>query len=80
MFISPKLDKEVKVLKSISVCFREPVSCFTEDSVYAIAPLQVDEESCKEFQIHVTTGEGLVRQLHRDDMLMYREYVRNRYM
>lgn len=80
MFVSPKLDEEVKVLKSTCVCFREPVSCFPEDSVYAIAPPRVDEESCKEFQIHVTTGEGLVRQLCRDDMLMYREYVRNRYM
>lgn len=80
MFILPKLDKELKVLKDMSVCFREPVSCFTEDSVYAIAPPLVDEESRKEFQIHVTAGEGQVRQLHRDDMLMYREYVRNRYM
>lgn len=68
------------VLQDVSICFREPVSCFTEDSVYAIAPPQVDEESCKEFQIHVTTGKGQVRQLHRDDMLMYREYIRNRYM
>lgn len=64
----------------MSVGFREPVSCFTEDSVYAITPPQVDEESFKEFQMHVATGEGQVRQLHRDDMLMYREYVRNRYM
>lgn len=80
VFILPKLDKELKGLKDVSICFREPVSCFTEDSVYTIAPPQVDEESRKEFHIHVTTGEGQVRQLHRDDMLMYREYVRNRYM
>lgn len=56
------------------------MSCFPEDSIYAVAPPQVDEESRKELQIHVMTGEGQVRPLRRDDMLMYREYVRNRYM
>lgn len=65
---------------SLFFFYREPVSRFTEDSIYEVAPPQVDEDSCKELQIHVTTGEGQVRPLRRDDVLMYREYVRNRYM
>lgn len=56
------------------------MSRFTEDSIYAVAPPQVDEYGRKELQTHVMTGEGQVRPLCRDDMLMYREYVRNRYM
>ncbi|XP_035535062.1 polyphosphoinositide phosphatase [Morone saxatilis] len=58
----------------------EPVSCFPEDSIYAALPPQVDRDSRDEFESHVMTGQGQVRVLCRDDMLMYREYVKNRYM
>lgn len=60
--------------------FREPVSCFPEDSIYAVSPPQVDRDNRNVFESHVMTGQGHVRALCRDDMLMYREYVKNRYM
>ncbi|TWW68857.1 Polyphosphoinositide phosphatase [Takifugu flavidus] len=74
-----RVDRTEHINLANIICL-EPVSRFPEDSIYAVAPPQVDEESRKELQIHVMTGEGQVRPLRRDDMLMYREYVRNRYM
>uniref|UniRef100_A0A3B5A594 FIG4 phosphoinositide 5-phosphatase n=1 Tax=Stegastes partitus TaxID=144197 RepID=A0A3B5A594_9TELE len=59
---------------------REPVSCFPEDSVYAVCPPQVDRNSHDVFESHVMMGQGQVRALCREDTLMYREYVKNRYM
>lgn len=59
---------------------REPVSCFTEDSIYAVCPPQADRDTRDVFESHVLTGQGQVRALCREDMLMYREYVKNRYM
>ncbi|CAL8318131.1 unnamed protein product [Merluccius merluccius] len=66
----------------ICVCFspREPVSHFQEDSVYATSPPQVDRDSREVFEGHVMTGLGQVRALCREDVLMYREYIKNRYM
>lgn len=58
----------------------EPVSRFTEDSIYAVSPPQVDRDSRDEFESHVMMGQGQVRVLCREDMMMYREYVKNRYM
>uniref|UniRef100_A0A8D0ASJ9 FIG4 phosphoinositide 5-phosphatase n=1 Tax=Sander lucioperca TaxID=283035 RepID=A0A8D0ASJ9_SANLU len=66
--------------KDLHIYEREPVSCFPEDSIYGVSPPQVDRESREEFESHVMTGQGQVRVLCRDDMLMYREYVKNRYM
>uniref|UniRef100_A0A665WTE3 SAC domain-containing protein n=1 Tax=Echeneis naucrates TaxID=173247 RepID=A0A665WTE3_ECHNA len=65
---------------SSSLPRREPVSCFTEDSIYAVCPPQADRDSRDVFESHVMTGQGQMRALCRDDMLMYREYVKNRYM
>ncbi|KAM8847549.1 polyphosphoinositide phosphatase [Synchiropus picturatus] len=61
------------------VCL-EPVSCFPEDSVYGVSLPQVNRSSRDVFETHVMTGRGQVRALCREDMLMYREYVKNRYM
>ncbi|KAM7395368.1 hypothetical protein PAMA_006909 [Pampus argenteus] len=58
----------------------EPVSCFPEDSIYAVSPPLVDRNSRDVFESHVMTGQGQVKALCRDDILMYREYVKNRYM
>ncbi|XP_026174953.1 polyphosphoinositide phosphatase [Mastacembelus armatus] len=58
----------------------EPVSCFPGDSIYAACPPQVDRHSHDVFESHVMTGQGQVRALCRDDMLTYREYIKNRYM
>uniref|UniRef100_A0A4W6DDD6 FIG4 phosphoinositide 5-phosphatase n=1 Tax=Lates calcarifer TaxID=8187 RepID=A0A4W6DDD6_LATCA len=66
--------------KDVLIYEREPVSCFTEDSIYAVSPPRVDRDSQDVFESHVMTGQGQVRALCRDDMLMYREYVKNRYM
>lgn len=56
------------------------MSQFPEDSIYGVCPPQVDRDSREVFESHVMTGRGYVRVLCREDMLMYREYVKNRYM
>ena len=48
--------------------------------MYAVAPPQVDPDSRQVFEGHVLTGRGQVRPLSREDVLMYREYIKNRYM
>ncbi|KAM6954534.1 polyphosphoinositide phosphatase [Aplochiton taeniatus] len=58
----------------------EPVSCLEEDSIYEVTPPVVDKTSREVFEGHVTTGLGQVKALCREDVLMYREYIRNRYM
>uniref|UniRef100_A0A8C5FNC3 SAC domain-containing protein n=1 Tax=Gadus morhua TaxID=8049 RepID=A0A8C5FNC3_GADMO len=60
--------------------YQDPVSLFQEDSVYATAPPKVDPDSREVFEGHVMTGQGQVRSLCREDVLMYREYIKNRYM
>uniref|UniRef100_A0AAX7UXC9 SAC domain-containing protein n=1 Tax=Astatotilapia calliptera TaxID=8154 RepID=A0AAX7UXC9_ASTCA len=67
-------------LKIISLLSVIPVSCFPEDSIYAVLPPQVGKNSQEVFEGHVMTGQGQVRALCREDMLMYREYIKNRYM
>lgn len=69
----------VKVLLCLSA-FREPVSRFKDDSIYGVSVPQVDRVSHEMFESHVMVGQGQVRVLCREDMLMYREYVKNRYM
>lgn len=77
---------EIDSLSSLETCLslspplREPVSCLVEDSIYSVSPPKVDRDSRIVFESHVMTGRGQVRALCRDDMLMYREYVKNRYM
>uniref|UniRef100_A0A3Q2XZ10 FIG4 phosphoinositide 5-phosphatase n=1 Tax=Hippocampus comes TaxID=109280 RepID=A0A3Q2XZ10_HIPCM len=56
------------------------LSRFPEDSAYAVSPPQVDGGSQDVFESHVMAARGQVRPLCREDILMYREYVRNRYM
>uniref|UniRef100_A0A3B3D9I6 FIG4 phosphoinositide 5-phosphatase n=1 Tax=Oryzias melastigma TaxID=30732 RepID=A0A3B3D9I6_ORYME len=78
-------EKDVLIYKSVQMLFlcfpgREPVSQFPEDSIYGVCPPQVDRDSREVFESHVMTGRGHVRALCREDMLMYREYVKNRYM
>ncbi|KAG7460867.1 hypothetical protein MATL_G00203470 [Megalops atlanticus] len=57
-----------------------PVSYFTEDSIYEVQLPKVDKTSRELFESHIQTGQGLVRTLCREDVLMYREYIKNRYM
>uniref|UniRef100_A0A667ZKW4 FIG4 phosphoinositide 5-phosphatase n=1 Tax=Myripristis murdjan TaxID=586833 RepID=A0A667ZKW4_9TELE len=67
-------------IKLANIISLEPVSCFQEDSIYAVSPPQVDRDSRDVFESHVLTGQGQVRALCREDMLTYREYIKNRYM
>ncbi|KAJ8355681.1 hypothetical protein SKAU_G00184750 [Synaphobranchus kaupii] len=57
-----------------------PVSYFPEDSIYEVQPPKVDKTNRELFESHVQTGQGQVRTLCREDMLVYREYIKNRYM
>uniref|UniRef100_A0A3Q4BLD8 SAC domain-containing protein n=1 Tax=Mola mola TaxID=94237 RepID=A0A3Q4BLD8_MOLML len=71
---------ELPAKEDLLIYKREPVSCFSEDSVYAVSPPQADRDNHDEFESHVMMGQGQVRALCRDDMLMYRQYIKNRYM
>uniref|UniRef100_A0A8C6T3R1 FIG4 phosphoinositide 5-phosphatase n=1 Tax=Neogobius melanostomus TaxID=47308 RepID=A0A8C6T3R1_9GOBI len=66
--------------KDLLIYEREAVSSFPEDSVFEVSAPQVDTDSRDVFERHVLTGQGQLRALCRDDMLMYREYVKNRYL
>uniref|UniRef100_A0A3B4A220 SAC domain-containing protein n=1 Tax=Periophthalmus magnuspinnatus TaxID=409849 RepID=A0A3B4A220_9GOBI len=59
---------------------KEAVSRFPEDSVFEVLAPQVDTDSQDVFECHVLTGQGQLRALCREDVLMYREYVKNRFM
>uniref|UniRef100_A0A3B5LDE0 FIG4 phosphoinositide 5-phosphatase n=1 Tax=Xiphophorus couchianus TaxID=32473 RepID=A0A3B5LDE0_9TELE len=61
------------LLFSYMSTFREPVSHFKDDSIYAVSLPQVDRGSHEMFASHVMTGHGQVRALCREDILMYRE-------
>uniref|UniRef100_A0A8C5NGZ8 SAC domain-containing protein n=1 Tax=Gouania willdenowi TaxID=441366 RepID=A0A8C5NGZ8_GOUWI len=65
---------------SSSSSSRAPVSIFSEDSVYAVSPPQSSADTHEALESHVLTGQGQARVLCREDVLMYREYVKNRYM
>uniref|UniRef100_A0A3B3SS35 FIG4 phosphoinositide 5-phosphatase n=1 Tax=Paramormyrops kingsleyae TaxID=1676925 RepID=A0A3B3SS35_9TELE len=64
----------------IQIYQKTPVSHFSQDSIYAVQPPSVDKASREVFERHIQTGRGLVGALHRGDVLMYREYIKNRYM
>uniref|UniRef100_A0AAY4DM76 SAC domain-containing protein n=1 Tax=Denticeps clupeoides TaxID=299321 RepID=A0AAY4DM76_9TELE len=57
-----------------------PVSSFTADSVYEVCVPRVDAESRALFEGHVQANRGIIRSLRPEDTLLYREYVKNRYM
>uniref|UniRef100_A0AAR2KEV6 SAC domain-containing protein n=1 Tax=Pygocentrus nattereri TaxID=42514 RepID=A0AAR2KEV6_PYGNA len=60
--------------------YRVPVSSFDGDSIYEMLPPRVDLESRNLFENHIHAGQGLIRPLCREDLLLYREYLKNRYM
>ncbi|XP_043962480.1 polyphosphoinositide phosphatase [Gambusia affinis] len=73
------VEKTERINLANIICL-EPVSHFKDDCIYAVSLPQVDRGSHEMFASHVMTGHGQVRALCREDMLMYREYVKNRYM
>ncbi|XP_063079135.1 polyphosphoinositide phosphatase [Engraulis encrasicolus] len=57
-----------------------PVSYFSGDSIYEVCVPRVSGETRELFEAHVQAAHGTIRNLVREDMLMYREYIKNRYM
>uniref|UniRef100_A0A8B9J8L5 FIG4 phosphoinositide 5-phosphatase n=1 Tax=Astyanax mexicanus TaxID=7994 RepID=A0A8B9J8L5_ASTMX len=57
-----------------------PVSSFNADSIYEVLPPRVDKDSRDMFLQHIEAGQGLIGSLCKEDRLIYREYIKNRYM
>uniref|UniRef100_A0A9J8D5K5 FIG4 phosphoinositide 5-phosphatase n=1 Tax=Cyprinus carpio carpio TaxID=630221 RepID=A0A9J8D5K5_CYPCA len=66
--------------EDILIYHSAPVSLFPSDSIYEVSAPEVDVQSRAVFECHVQTGRGWVRTLCHEDVLMYREYIKNRYM
>lgn len=73
-------DTNQSVNQTIYFFFRAPVSLFSGDSIYEMAAPQVDSETQNIFHTHVHTGQGLIKTMCREDIVIYRKYVKNRYM
>ncbi|XP_069483684.1 polyphosphoinositide phosphatase [Ambystoma mexicanum] len=56
------------------------ISSFTQDSIYEVQPPKVDKKSIEIFTAHIQAGLGHMPSMAKDDVLIYREYIRNRYM
>ncbi|KAJ7401860.1 hypothetical protein BTVI_92220 [Pitangus sulphuratus] len=59
---------------------RIPISSFSQDNIYEVQPPRADRKSIEIFHAHIQAGRGNMQPLGKDDFLMYREYIRNRYM
>lgn len=57
-----------------------PVTLFSDDSIYEVSAPQVDLETQNIFRAHIHAGKGLIKTMCREDIVIYREYVKNRYM
>ncbi|XP_078069659.1 polyphosphoinositide phosphatase [Mustelus asterias] len=57
-----------------------PVSLFLQDSIYEMHLIGLDKRSTEIFDSHIQTGKGIIQSLCKDDMMVYREYIKNRYM
>uniref|UniRef100_A0A3B1J921 FIG4 phosphoinositide 5-phosphatase n=1 Tax=Astyanax mexicanus TaxID=7994 RepID=A0A3B1J921_ASTMX len=57
-----------------------PVSSFNADSIYEVLQPRVDKDSRDMFLQHIEAGQGLIGSLCKEDRLIYREYIKNRYM
>ncbi|XP_015275345.1 PREDICTED: polyphosphoinositide phosphatase-like [Gekko japonicus] len=56
------------------------ISAFSQDNIYEVQPPKVDRKSIEIFHAHIQAGKGIMQPLGKEDFLMYREYIRNRYM
>uniref|UniRef100_A0AAY4DLM6 SAC domain-containing protein n=1 Tax=Denticeps clupeoides TaxID=299321 RepID=A0AAY4DLM6_9TELE len=75
-----KTDRQAEQRPLENVINLSPVSSFTADSVYEVCVPRVDAESRALFEGHVQANRGIIRSLRPEDTLLYREYVKNRYM
>ncbi|XP_072911994.1 polyphosphoinositide phosphatase [Hemitrygon akajei] len=57
-----------------------PASSFLQDSIYEVHLTGLDPKSVEVFTSHIKTGKGMIQPMSKDDMILYREYIRNRYM
>lgn len=60
--------------------YRIHISSFSQDNIYEVQPPKVDKKSIDIFHAHIQAGRGIMQPLVKEDILMYREYIRNRYM
>ncbi|KAH0622211.1 hypothetical protein JD844_024319 [Phrynosoma platyrhinos] len=56
------------------------ISAFSQDNIYEVQPPKVDRKSIEIFHAHIQAAKGIMQPLGKDDILLYREYIRNRYM
>ncbi|KAM9005057.1 polyphosphoinositide phosphatase isoform X2 [Sarcophilus harrisii] len=56
------------------------ISSFSQDNIYEVQPPRVDRKSTEIFQAHIQASKGIMQALGKEDISMYREYIRNRYM
>ncbi|XP_068087388.1 polyphosphoinositide phosphatase [Hyperolius riggenbachi] len=56
------------------------ISSFSQDNIYEVTPPKVDRKSMDIFHAHIQAGRGIMQPLEKEDILTYREYIRNRYM
>ncbi|XP_059838943.1 polyphosphoinositide phosphatase isoform X2 [Hypanus sabinus] len=57
-----------------------PAASFLQDSIYEVHLTGLDPKSEEVFTSHIKTGKGMIQPMSKDDMILYREYIRNRYM
>uniref|UniRef100_A0A8B9DFM4 FIG4 phosphoinositide 5-phosphatase n=1 Tax=Anser cygnoides TaxID=8845 RepID=A0A8B9DFM4_ANSCY len=57
-----------------------PISSFSQDNIYEVQPPRADRKSIEIFHAHIQAGKGNMQPLGKEDFLMYREYIRNRYL
>ncbi|XP_061479575.1 polyphosphoinositide phosphatase isoform X2 [Rhineura floridana] len=56
------------------------ISAFSQDNIYEVQPPKVERKSVEIFHAHIQAGKGIMQPLGKEDILLYREYIRNRYM
>ncbi|KAJ1208829.1 hypothetical protein NDU88_004212 [Pleurodeles waltl] len=78
-----KQEKNIQQLRSVNlenVINVTHISSFSQDSIYEVQPPKVDKKSIEIFTAHIQAGSGHMQTMAKEDVLMYREYIRNRYM
>ncbi|MEE6476000.1 hypothetical protein FKM82_010936 [Ascaphus truei] len=64
----------------LQIYTRSCISSFSQDNIYSVFPPKLDRKSIEIFNAHIQAGRGIIQSFRKEDVLMYREYIRNRYM
>ncbi|XP_038616994.1 polyphosphoinositide phosphatase isoform X2 [Tachyglossus aculeatus] len=76
-----KQDRSNQLLKSSDGVIKlAHISTFSQDDIYEVQPPKVDRKSIEIFHAHIQASRGITQPLGKEDVLIYREYIRNRYM